>query len=165
MKNIGFHGGHTIYVLGSASDMGQFFNCIHSFPALDSPQKDWSLLTDRLFMRYLRLEELDAASELMEQVRVAFASVPSSAVQWNPEIIGNPEKSLLNPGLPTLADMFAKYFENFHDAVESAKSFEQTFKIYQPVRTVITDNPDFMMEKRRPLEEYDALQGKPFWLR
>ena len=51
----------------------------------------------------------------------------------------------------------------------AALSFE-AFKDFpgydiQPVKTVITDLDQFVIEKDRPLADYDALQGKPFWQR
>lgn len=165
MKKIGFHGGHTIYVLGSASDMKLFFDCIIAYPAFDNKDMDWSLLTDRLYKRYLKFDELDQALALMHRVNEAFKQIPSNAVEWDRNIVGNAEKTLLNHELSTLADVFSKFFDSFYRAVSSAKSFYNTFKIYQPVKIIPTDTIYLMMEEKRPLKEYDELDGKPFWLR
>lgn len=164
MRKIGFHGGHTIYELGPAPDMMLFFDCLKTYAEQDYPEQDWSLLTDRLYRRYLRREEIDKASTLMEQVRQIFARLPASAIDWDTSMLGNAEKTWLDPKQPTLADVFSKYFENFAKACGSAKSFVEAFNIYQPVRVVISDLPGFARDKNKPLAEYDALEGKPFWL-
>ncbi|MGN5479978.1 hypothetical protein ACTMU2_33565 [Cupriavidus basilensis] len=142
-----------------------FFECLRIYAEQEHPDQDWSLLTDRLYRRYLRLEELDKASSLMEKARQIFAQQPAaSAVEWNAKMLGSAEKSWLNPNQPTLADVFAKYFESFTTARGSAESFLQAFNIYQPVRVVISDLPGFARDKNKPLAEYDALDGKPSWL-
>ncbi|CAG9186327.1 exonuclease SbcCD subunit D C-terminal domain-containing protein [Cupriavidus pampae] len=164
MRNIGFHGGHTIYELGPVSDVVLFFDCLNIYAEREHPKQKWSLLTDRLYRRYLRLEDLDAASALMEQARQIFADLPSSAVEWEPRMVGNEEKTWLAPNQPTLADVFRKYFEHFASARSSAESFQKAFNIYQPVRVVISDLPGFARDKNKPLAEYDALEGMPFWL-
>lgn len=92
MRKIGFHGGHTIYELGPAPDMMLFFDCLKTYAEQDHPEQDWSLLTDRLYRRYLRREEIDKASTLMEQVRQIFAGLPASAIDWDTSMLGNAEK-------------------------------------------------------------------------
>jgi len=158
MRNIGFDGGSSLCVLGPVSDVILFFDCINVFAVEDHPQRDWSLLTDRLYRRYLRLEELDAAVALMNEVKKIFATVSTSAVAWE-----NPTTKL-NPNEPNLADVFARYFDLFAHCVTSAKGFFEDWNSYQPVRIVISDLAEFVNEKERPLEEYDALKGEPFWL-
>ena len=166
MRTIGFHGGCTISELGPVSDMVLFFDCLKGNTEYERSDQDWSLLTDRLYRRYLRLEELDKASALMEQAQQIFARRPSaSAVEWDPKMVGNPEKSWLDPRQPTLADVFIKYFENFANVRSSAEHFLKGFNLYKPVRVVISDLPGFCRDADKPPAEYDALEGKPFWLR
>lgn len=169
MRKIGFDGGSSLCELGPASDVVLFFDCLRTYAEQMHPEQDWSLLTDRLYRRYLRLDELEAASALMEQVRQLFAGLPASAVDWDPSILGNIEKTWLDPKQATLADVFRKYFEHFAHCVESARLGYETFKsypgyTYQPVRVVISDLPGFARDKNKPLAEYDELEGKPFWL-
>ncbi|WP_082928441.1 hypothetical protein [Cupriavidus gilardii] len=164
MRKIGFHGGHTIYELGPVPDVVLFFECLSIYVERQHPEQNWSLLTDRLYRRYLRLEELDAASALMEQARAIFAGVPCSVVEWDPRMLGNEDKTWLDPTLPTLADVFGKYFEHFRSARTSAESFQMAFNVYQPVRVVISDLAGFARDKKKPLVEYDMLDGTPFWL-
>ena len=161
MRNIGFHGGHTIYELGPLPDIVLFFECLQKYVQETHPERDWSLLTDRLYRRYLRLNELSDAFVLMELAKSIFATRPASAVDW---ITHDPIKTWLDPNQPTLADVFSRYFEHFINAKNSAESFLEAFNIYQPVKTVIADLPGFTVDKRRPLTEYDTLEGKPFWL-
>lgn len=166
MRKIGFTGGARICELGPAPDVSLFFNCLRTYAEGDHTEADWSLLTDRLYRRYLRREELDPACALMAQAREIFAQLPAkTGVEWDAAMLANPEKSWLNPDQPTLADVFAKFFEAFPVACGSAKSFFGAFNIYQPVRVVISDLAGFARDKNKPLAEYDALEGEPFWLR
>ena len=164
MKNVGFHGGSSICELGPSADVALFFECLDAYAAKPHSGENWSLLTDRLYRRYLKQDELDEASALMKNAQEIFASVPSASVNWE-GMSAVPSRSRLNPDQPNLADVFSKYFENFDYCVESAKVFFKSWKIYQPVRTVVSDLPDFMTDKKRPLDQYEALEGKPFWLR
>ncbi|MDR1709455.1 MAG: hypothetical protein LBS70_07010 [Candidatus Accumulibacter sp.] len=163
MTTIGFHGGHSIYGLGTVSDVILFFNFMVTYVVQSRSEQDWSLLTDRLYRRYLRQEELARAAELMSEVRFVFSTLPSSSVTWKDCILKDNVETKLNLQMPTLADIFAKYFENFSRACASAISFVDCFKIYQPVKIVIIDQPWFLMETQRPLNEYDELKDNPFW--
>lgn len=169
MRVIGFTGGGSLCELGPATDVQLFFDCLDQYVAQKYSEQDWSLLTDRLYRRYLRLAELDAASALMEQVKQVFAVLPNSAIEWQ-DISVDLSKTRLEPQKPTLADIFSKYFEHFSHCVESAKISYEGFKSYsgynyEPVRIVIADQPWFIVEKKRPLAEYDVLSGPPVWQR
>jgi hypothetical protein len=164
MHNVGFHGGHSIYELGPASDVHVFFKCIEKYavePLFDQKDRD---LIDRIFRRYLKQTELEPASKLLIRVRECFSKIGSSTVDWA-EINLNVSESKLNIAQPNLADIFINYFEMFEKAKNSALSFLSEFKIYQPVKTVISDLAGFTEDDIRPLERYDALSGPPFWLR
>ena len=164
MRTVGFEGGNSVYELGSTSDVVLFFECIEASVAQAHTERNWALLTDRLYRRYLRQEELGSATELMSEVNNIFAKLPNSFIEWK-HMPNTGNETRLNKDLPTLADIFAKYFENFNKACGSAVSFMDCFKIYQPVRIVISDIPWLALESQRKLDEYEALEGKPFWLR
>ncbi|MDL2400991.1 hypothetical protein [Rhizobium mayense] len=155
-----------MYELGPVSDVVLFFDCMKSHVEQVHPECDWSLLTDRLYRRYIALEDLDPAIVLMERARQIFTFVrAASGVEWDSSLVGNREKSWLNPDQSTLADVFSEYFECFAKASASAKSFEHDFHIYKPVKTIISDLAGFLRDDHKSLDEYDALDGKPFWLR
>lgn len=162
MRNVGFNGGSFLCELGPAEDVELFFFCVSAYAAPSHPERDWSLLSDRLYRRYLRQEELGDAAELMTIAFDAFARVPSSAVDWT-KFSGGVTR--LDSTRGTLADVFSKYFESFTRCVESSRTFFEDWSVYQPVRTVVADLPDYMHDKKRPLEEYEVLTGSPFWWR
>ncbi|WP_118988332.1 hypothetical protein [Photorhabdus sp. CRCIA-P01] len=166
MKNIGFHGGHTVYEHGPASDVIVFFQCITVYAEHVQSEYDFSLLTDRLYRRYLKQNELRPAMELMSIVECLFGKVQSNTVDWKMMEV-NFELTKLDLNQLTLNLVFTDYFRRFVDAKESAESFLNTFKIYQPVKIVISDLPWFIDDKNRPLEQFDALgpDDPPFWLR
>ena len=167
MRNIAFYGGNAVCQLGPVSDVVLFFQCIESFAVFDRPEVDWSVLTEKLYRRYVDIDSLPQARALMAEVRTAFAQVRSSAVEWNQGMRDDPSKSILDPTRPTLADVYARYFELFEHAAESSRLFHETWGYQVPLQTIISDMPRMMVESKRPLTEYDALSGadKPFWLR
>ena len=68
MRNVAFYGGGAICELGPVSDVVLFFDCIHAFVAAERDGIDWTLLTDKLYRRYLCDEEFAPAVSLMTQV-------------------------------------------------------------------------------------------------
>lgn len=166
MRIIGLDGGHTVYELGPVSDVVLFFRCLSVFAEASQPEKDWGLLTDRLYKRYLRIEELDQAASLMGSVKIVFASLPISSVGWDIDLLQDCTKTWLDINNETLADVFSKYFDIFIKAKNSATSFLDNFGVYQPVKIVPSDMPLFMIEKERSLADYDNLKRDdlPFWL-
>ncbi|ULU26781.1 hypothetical protein DYST_03729 [Dyella terrae] len=164
MRNIGFCGGSSMCELGPVSDVTLFFDCISAYAAA-STDKNWSLLTDRLYRRYVRQDDLDETSGLMAEVRNVFSTIPSAAVDWSALDVLPNSSSRLKSNLATLGLVFARYFDTFDVCVASAKLFYESWKIYQPVRVGTTDVPAFMTDKKRPLADYEALDGEPFWRR
>ncbi|WCG83206.1 hypothetical protein [Pectobacterium sp. A5351] len=172
MKTIGFSGGDLVVELGTVNDFSLFFQCINNVTKLNYPDEDWDILVDRLYKRYLRLEELSLAKEKMNRVRDLFSIFPSTSIDWDHKMIVCREKSWINPNQAMLSDIFKRYFEAFLECVESAEINYQLFNSYQgyeyeAVKTVISDLPWFIEDKNRPLEQYDALgpDDLPFWLR
>ncbi len=169
MRSIGINGGSSLCEVGSPTDVKLFFYFVGVYGKQRDDKLNWSLLTDRLYRRYLRLEEVEEASVLMNKAKELFGEILSSSLNWDGMVVDK-NNSQLNWNQPTLGDIFCKYFDFFFHCVESAKINYEGFKSYpgyeyQPVKIVIADQPWFMMENQRPLKEYDDLDGEPFWLR
>ncbi|REG12974.1 hypothetical protein [Roseateles depolymerans] len=158
--NIGILGGSSVYEVGTVSDTVLFFDCVQAFIGEERTVQDWSLITDRLYRRYLRLDELSAASSKMDQIRAIFETKPACSVEW----LESTKSSLLNRHQNNLAEVFAKYFDSFIESCDSALAFNDAFNIYQPVRFVRSDNVWLTIEKMHSLADYEALTEKPFWL-
>ncbi len=164
MKVIGLAGGSSLCELGPAADVELFFECVHSFAVQQISSTDASLLTDRLYKRYLREDEVDLASSLMIQLKRVFETIPTSQVDLSGLALPS-SVTRLDRSKPNLAELFYKYFECFDYCYDSAKQFLETWRVWQPLRLVIADTKDFIEDKKRPLSQYDALVGRPFWLR
>lgn len=167
MKIIGLDGGHTVYELGPVSDVQLFFDCIQECVVPRSPDGDWTLLTDRLYRRYLRQAELEPASVLMDRARTVLLSLPTNSMDWEGRYSGDPGSSRLDMDGESLGDVFSRYFQLFTKARDSALSFLSEFAIYQPVRVISSSLPHFAIEKDVSLDQYDELASNeiPFWLR
>lgn len=167
MKTTGFDGGHTVYELGPASDVQLFFDCIRECVVPRDTDNDWTLLTDRLYRRYLRQAELAPASALMDRAKAILLSLPTDSVDWKGRLSDDLGSSWLDTEGESLGDVFSRYFLLFLKARDSALSFLSEFGIYQPVRVISSSLPRLAVEKNASLDKYDELASneRPFWLR
>lgn len=163
---IGIFGGHTVYELGPPADVEAFFQAVTTAMTRWPDDAPGSLLLDRLYRRYLHAEALPAARQAMAAVQARFARLVTDdpAFRAAREASADPA-SRLPAQAPTGAALFGLWFTRFDEAVDAALSFQAEFGIYQAVRLVIADMPGFMIDKKRPLPQYDALEGPPFWQR
>jgi hypothetical protein len=164
MYSVGFCGGSAVRELGPASDMQVFFGCLRlAIPHL-AASDDTGLLTDRLYRRYLRLEELEPATALLTRVRKILRDLPAKSIDW--ESMGWVSAlTRLSPSDQTVDLVVHRYLKGAQDLIENARSYEKRFLEYRPAMTIISDLPRFAIDDRRPLAEYDALEGEPIWLR
>ena len=166
MRSIAIFGGNSINVLGPISDILIFFQCIDTYVIKANLKEDYSLLTDRLYKRYLRREEVGKASEEMNLVKNLFSQIPTDQVNF--ENLGiDLENTRLALSEATLDKVFIKYFNHFEDCKETCTLAQEILGYFQPVRFVIGDLPYFMVDKNRPLADYDNLpdDAEPFWMR
>jgi len=141
-----------------------FFNCIRLVSSRLLPDLDSSLLTDRLYRRYLKLDELDATTDLLARLQETLIGLPADSVNWS-EFGWEESSTGLDPTLKNIAEVLARHLDGAVDLIRNAKKFEKRFHIFKPVITIITDTPRFYAERNRSLVDYDALEGEPMWLR
>lgn len=162
LKRVGFDGGSFLFELGPPTDVLVFFRCVQAFADEAYRQHGRQVIPQRLYGRYLRKNELTIASDEMNCIKTFFSRIVCSTVDWL-ALEHRSANTELDLAQPTLADVFSRYFDGFEKCVESANVFFETWGIYQPVRIVICDMPDYMTEKKRPLAEYDGNEDAPFW--
>jgi hypothetical protein len=163
-KNIGIYGGNSVYQLGPYHDAAAFFKCLDRFIPETRSDGAFDVITDRLRRKYIRKDELDSAVNVLDAIRSKLETVANRNVNWL-RLGVDEDLTKLNLSGHTIALVFEGFFSAFMKARESAISFFETFKIYQPVRIVFADMPDFMDDIDRPLAEYDQNDSLPFWLR
>ncbi len=78
--NVGFYGGTEIRQICPASDMQTFFGCVRLAAARLTAGGDNGLLTDRLYRRYLRRDELAPASSMLMEVREILTEIRPNTV-------------------------------------------------------------------------------------
>ncbi|MDP7762335.1 hypothetical protein [Acinetobacter baumannii] len=103
---------------------------------------EWPLVLNRLYKKYVLYEDINKTKEIMDFCK----------------------SKLTEPSENENTNIFLKYFRQFDSAVESAIYFYEYFNDYVPVRIAVVDLPWQMVEARRPLREYDQLEGVPYWL-
>lgn len=164
---IGFVGGGIICNLGTTSDLQLFFDCIEFYVAPKYPTQDWSVLTDRFYRRYLRLDELDNAVTLMKQVEKEFKQLDNNAIDTD-EIKSSKIKSDSDLTKNNLFDTFSKYFKSFYQCIEFVNYYDNKYGKdykYQPIMVSITTIPYLMNYEQIPLSIFDELKPdeKPIW--
>lgn len=164
MKNVGFCGGYSILELGPVADMQVFFYAVEIAASRLPTGEDSRLLTDRFYRRYLRLEELDQAADLLQKIQKVMQQIPTKSVDWG-DFKWDKSHTNLEKSKRSLADLLERYFKSAYSIISDAKHFEKSFKEYTPVMTAVTDLPRVITDTNRPLAEYDALEGDPIWLR
>jgi len=164
MKNVGFCGGYSILELGPVADMQVFFYSIGIAASRLPAGEDSRLLTDRLYRRYLRLDELGQATRLLQKIQKIMQHIPTKGVDWG-DFKWDKSHTNLEKSKENLAELLEIYFDSVYEIIDDAQNFEKTFKKYTPVMTAVTDLPRVITDTKRPLAEYDALEGDPIWLR
>jgi hypothetical protein len=164
MKNVGFCGGYSILELGPVADMQVFFYGIGIAASRLPIGEDSRLLTDRLYRRYLRLDELGQATHLLQEIQKIMQQIPTKSVDWG-DFKWDKSQTNLEKSKKNLAELLERYFDSAYEIIVDAQHFEKTFKKYTPVMTAVTDLPRVITDTKRPLAEYDALEGDPIWLR
>lgn len=157
---IGFMAGADLYELGSEYDVELFFDAIRYLVAPRFPDLNWDVVTDRLYKRYLKEDELDQAQEAL---RVAERTLQLEFASRLATLPNADQADVANGSTGTAGDVFRDYFEKFRSAVESAKSFKANWGEYVPLKIGRTDIPEFAVDRDRPTNSYDALVGRPLW--
>lgn len=169
MHKVGFAGGSSIVQVGSASAMSAFFTLIRECSG-QSSDRDWSLVSDRLFKRYVRQEDAQLTKKDLEDIRVLFSNVQATEIN---RVLGSGglADAGLTQGAESLAEAFSRYFDAAFHCIESAEvNFamfgsdpEYQYK-YEPVVVIRSEMPAYVVDSRIPLSDYDELTGNPFWL-
>ncbi|MDS7931555.1 hypothetical protein RMB13_19115 [Acinetobacter sp. V102_4] len=140
MSTIGFHGGCLMSGLGNVEEMKEFFEILHDISNGLDNKMDLPLVFDRLYKRYVRYEDIDKTKQIMDSLR-----------------------KLLTQDDNTTYVKFLEYFDSFDSCLEDSIYFYKKFEEYQPLKITVVDIPWYVLETHRPLEEYDQLEGEPFW--
>ena len=160
---IGFHGGNSIWGLGSPRDMLVFFGCLDRLVRPSLSEAGRFVLFDRLFKRYLRPEDLDETVSAMTIARRCFQLTAVDDVQLTHLGLDRNDTALCLEEAD-LAKMFEKYFDAIFHCIESYKLGTQIAGyFYNPVKAGRTDLPGLAEDDARDAKLYDELTGPPYW--
>lgn len=164
MKNIGFYVTSNIKKIGPKDDILAFFQLVNELAVKRHPGTDWSLITDRFYKRYLKWEELEPASALMQRIKEVFTNIPTDKIDWRS--LGIDKNTQLNLQSQSVAEVFERFFKSFKDFYGYALLWKKEDNTYtQPFRIIVAEIPECLKDEQRPLSDYDNLEGEPFWLR
>jgi len=168
-RSVGFVGGGNIVAAGTVADMQLFFDCIGFFAVPRHAGEDWSLVTDRLYRRYVRQADVEATRRLMDLALAEMARTPVDAVDLR-QMRQPGARTNLDPRGPFLDKVFARHFQAFGRAAEGAIArWEDGGKddptyAFEPPHASVTDL-GWLLTNRISLSHYDELEGLPLWRR
>lgn len=170
MYKVGFHGGGTLVEVGDVCAMEVFFEVVRESIATPS-DTELATIVDRLYRRYVRLEDVAHTRSAVALIRTAFASLPLSVLDGRLSQVERINGGILDEK-NDLAFAFSKYFYAIEQCIDSAEVNLRHFKArpeisyeYEPVVIIRSEMPAFFIDKRIKLPAYDDLEGPPFWLR
>jgi hypothetical protein len=170
IRVIGFKGGTTIGDLGSVGDVSAFFALVRWHVKRSAPTEDWSLITDRLYKRYVYATDLERAQTMMNRLEEELKGISSSTVDWR-AFGWNEATSRLKINQPSANDVFAGWISFFNDRAEGAK-YNWINDNHNPkewkqhvVQTLNTSVSLYSIDRDRTREQLDALgpHEPPFW--
>jgi hypothetical protein len=164
---IAFVGGDRINILGSATDVLCFFYLIKKFTAPFLNQKEQLIILDRLFKRYLTIEETPVAVNVMKFIQEKFDEIPFSDINWQ-EFGVDKQPKLFHETTGSLREATNNCFARFYECASSVLYIHniQNGVFFRPVKLSRSDFGSLYEADKRPLAEYDALDkdALPFWL-
>jgi hypothetical protein len=159
VNTIGYLGGSLLVKLGSAEYVQSFFECVEE---LDFDEPVRSKIGDRLYRKYLKLDDLECACEAMGLVKNVFERTKLSEV-LNSSYVS--ELKAEGRGDEILYSIYANFFSGFEDVVESSRYFYEDWGQYKRVFIGRVDVPHYDMYKRIPDSVLEQVSDKPVWLR
>lgn len=141
---VGFFGGNNLVRTASVEEFLSFFE--HVKQNIDwSNEEDRSLITDRLYKKYVKEQDIDRTSELMRSIREQFERSGQGALGFGTKD--------------------GRIFAAYEACVEDTKHFLHKRQKYVPIRITIAELPHCIIDTERPLAKLDAWDGPPFWTR
>jgi hypothetical protein len=161
---VAFVGGNRINLLGSAAEVVCLFRLIEEFAAPFLDEKERLIVLDRLFKRYLTIAETPIAIDAMKTVQERFAAISIFDINW--EKFGfDKQPKLFDTTTGSLRESTEDCFGRFYQCASSVLYMHNVEnRILRPVKLSRSDFGSLYEADQRPLEEYDALVGPPFWL-
>lgn len=163
MNNVGFLAAMTIFVLGPASDVACFFNSVTCLLEGGERGRRFPYVTERLYRRSLRHDELVFVSRDMLEIEYEFRRLNASEVDfYSLGLDGSSTRLSFEEG--DLSEVFFRFFSGFSEVVKCTDLFFSEFGEYVPVRIGFTDGAAALVDISRPVDFYEKLQGNPLWL-
>jgi len=180
MDNILFKNGNhnvgildlDITIIGPVSDVKAFFECIDIYIYPSKLSYPIELITDKLYKRSVKFEELDDTLALMLEVEEQLKQIKTKDVDWE-ETSYVPENNDLDLSGDNLGKIFYGFFRAFEGAVDNTKFCKNSPKknLYKDsnfsVRLVCSDTPFHWVDGEITDAQFDALpeDAEPIWAR
>lgn len=165
--SIGYLGGSEVSPLGSKKYVRSFFLSCDEYIIKDDfyGLPDWSLITDGLYRRVILDQQIDRTIGTMMRLLLYLSEIPLTKVDWSKIGLMGPQEG---PDKP--CDNLGDFFSGFGSKLISCgagMAYQAKRDDYSQPRTLrlgCTSIPEYLYDEQRPIEEYEALEGDPFWL-
>lgn len=161
--------GIDVYIIALVSDVKTFFECVDRY--VDSSKLSYpiDLITDKLYRRSIKFEELDSVAGLMHEIEEQFKKIKTKDIDWSKTSF-IPEDTNLDLPTDNLGVFFRKCFRAFNGAEANVK-FCKTKEGYNnpsfSIRLVCSNLPFCSIDSKITDEQFDALEedDEPIWMR
>lgn len=146
--NIGFLGGSGVRVVGEEENFLMFFSSIKNWIDWDlMPNHNCqNLICDRLYKRYVRMQDLDLTTDAMNFIFEQFQRIVTDTNE-------------------ILANRLSNILESYLKCVENIKFIQKQRETKNVLRIIVAELPHCVIDTERSLEKLDAWDGPPFWTR
>lgn len=141
---IGFSGGVNIVNVGNVDKFLSFFWVIRNSVKFSNNEEKF-LITDRLYKRYIKENDLERTSQIMDFVKEQFKEIFSKDIESY--------------------NKFDGIFRAYKKSIEHVHWFNEDAGEYLPIFICISTLPYCAIDTERSLEKLDAWDGPPFWTR
>lgn len=156
MKKIGFNTTALVCEIGNKYEVMYFFKCIKENIS-NNDVNNIDLVSDRLFRKYVRFEDIESTLDVLRKVRSVFDVIPYGG---DFEFF---DGVCLNLNGKTLSDVFCVIFNSAEKVFDQAIMFYRDFNRYTPIKLIVADIPECISWEKKSLAEYDSVSGEPLW--
>ena len=163
-RTMAVSGGQMTRLLNSVAELQALFYCIRLYGSDALTDFERSLVCDRLYKRYVADDDVPALIVALGKISKAFALVQSNRVNW--AMLGVEVGKPGEPGTTlTLASVWEEDLERIRKCARDViEMIEIGHRWKRPLVISRADFASLISEKKRPLTDYDELEGDPFWL-
>ena len=162
MPDVAIKAGMIRSGLGTPAAMAAFFALIDRHKG-KSHDGTLGLITDRLYRRTVRGEQLDAFEQQLSESRQILRGIPVTRGFWDEFDLGSGEEDI-DRSATNAADAFERIYNVLVRGISFARLDQKELGYIRPLRLVAYDGPKGYEHDDMPLEDFEKPGIRPIWL-